>query len=113
MIDLGVPGGPIAVAVDPHGARLAGLRTPDRDGVVGEVLLGCADPRTDPAFRGATVGRFANRIDGGRFVLDGTEHVLTCNEPGVSLHGGTAGFSTTPTSSPGPSSRCPAGAASR
>ncbi|WP_374203682.1 hypothetical protein [Pseudonocardia sp. ICBG601] len=30
------------------------------------MLLGCADPRTDPAFRGATVGRFANRIDGGR-----------------------------------------------
>ncbi|WP_337831361.1 aldose epimerase family protein [Pseudonocardia sp. TMWB2A] len=92
MIDLGGPGGPVAVTVDPHGARLAGLRAPDRDGVVDEVLLGCADPRTDPAFRGATVGRFANRIAGGRFVLDGTEHVLTRNEPGASLHGGSAGF---------------------
>ena len=46
----------------------------------------------DRAFLGATVGRYANRIAGGTFVLDGCRYVLPCNEPGVALHGGTDGF---------------------
>lgn len=41
---------------------------------------------------GLTVGRFANRIGGGRFVLDGVEHRLATNEGDNTLHGGPDGF---------------------
>ncbi|HMQ37264.1 MAG TPA: aldose epimerase family protein [Micropruina sp.] len=41
---------------------------------------------------GLTIGRFANRIGGGRFTLDGTEYRLATNEGGNTLHGGPDGF---------------------
>ncbi|MFT4215756.1 MAG: aldose epimerase family protein [Micropruina sp.] len=41
---------------------------------------------------GLTIGRFANRIGGGRFTLDGIEHRLVVNENGNTLHGGPDGF---------------------
>jgi aldose 1-epimerase len=45
-------------------------------------------------FFGATIGRYANRIAGGRFTLDGEQHVLDTNENGTTLHGGSGGFDT-------------------
>jgi len=45
----------------------------------------------DTAFVGAVVGRFANRIARGRFMIDGQLHQLTRNENGNHLHGGTKG----------------------
>jgi galactose mutarotase-like enzyme len=51
-----------------------------------------ADYTADADYLGATVGRYANRIAGGTFVLDGQRHHLPCNEPGATLHGGSAGF---------------------
>ncbi|NND85217.1 MAG: galactose mutarotase [Acidimicrobiia bacterium] len=48
--------------------------------------------RTDPQYFGALVGRFANRIDGGRFVLDGEEVRVGINRPPHHLHGGVSGF---------------------
>ena len=41
---------------------------------------------------GLTIGRFANRIGGGRFTVDGTEYRLAVNENGNTLHGGPDGF---------------------
>lgn len=41
---------------------------------------------------GATIGRFANRINYGKFTLDGVEHQLNCNEGSHHLHGGPCGF---------------------
>lgn len=84
----------LTVGVVPHGARLARLVAPDRDGTPGEVVLGLAEDAYagDRAYLGATVGRFANRIAGGRFVLDGREHVVACNEPSAALHGGPVGL---------------------
>jgi aldose 1-epimerase len=92
MIELRSP--ELAAAVVPHGARLARLSAPDRDGRPGEVVVGLAEPdyKADTAFLGATVGRYANRIAGGTFVLDGRRYVLPRNEPGATLHGGPAGF---------------------
>jgi aldose 1-epimerase len=46
----------------------------------------------DPAHLGAVTGRFANRIKGGRFTLDGREFVLPQNNSGNTLHGGPVGF---------------------
>jgi aldose 1-epimerase len=59
------------------------------------VVLGHADPWTyvvDGGYLGATIGRFGNRLAGGRFTLDGVEHVVTTNEGTTALHGGLDGF---------------------
>ncbi len=64
------------------------------DGVAHPLVLGLntmADYEARSPFFGAIAGRFANRIAGGRFMLDGLEHALPCNERGVNhLHGGAA-----------------------
>ena len=78
------------------GATVARLRMPSGDGLV-DVALGLPDAAgyaapTNP-YLGATVGRYANRIGGARFVLDGVEHRLTANEGPNCLHGGVDGFS--------------------
>jgi aldose 1-epimerase len=52
-----------------------------------------ADYRTNPGYLGASVGRFANRIDHARFRLDGTDYELVANVPPNQLHGGPVGFS--------------------
>lgn len=65
-------------------------------GIDREVLLGCAnlaDFMTQTAFLGATVGRYANRIDRARFSYDGREYQLVPTKCGNQLHGGPDGFS--------------------
>lgn len=77
------------------GAALQSLCLPDRDGEVDDIVLGHDDLQgylDHRGFFGATVGRVANRIAGGRFTLDGREVVLPRNEPGATLHGGPEGF---------------------
>jgi aldose 1-epimerase len=73
---------------------LARLISPDRDGRPGEVVVGLAEPdyKSDTAYLGATVGRYANRIADGTFVLDGRRYHLPRNELMATLHGGPAGF---------------------
>lgn len=66
------------------------------DGEVREVLLRAGDMKGhqfQSAYLGATVGRYANRIAGGKFAVDGVEYVLAANQSGNCLHGGTNGFS--------------------
>ena len=75
------------------GARLVGLDAPDRHGVSADIVLGhdgVEDYRN--SYFGATCGRYANRIAGGRFALDGTEVQLDQNEGANHLHGGRLGF---------------------
>ena len=78
-----------------YGASLVSVKTPDRDGKIADVVFGYDDLNgyeQDKAYIGATVGRFANRIAGGEFVLDGaTFHIPKNNGPNT-LHGGTVGF---------------------
>ena len=91
--DLGGRGG-IEAAVISYGARLASLTVPGPRGRV-QVLLGCADMagwEVDRAYLGAIVGRFAGRIEGARFALDGVEYRLTANDGAACLHGGSPGF---------------------
>ena len=78
------------------GATLHRLEVPDRHGRAENVVLGYADledyRRQPPRYYGAVAGRYANRIAGGRFALDGETFQLTTNENGNSLHSGPDGF---------------------
>jgi aldose 1-epimerase len=79
-----------------YGARLTSLRVPDRAGEFANVVLGyasLAEYLADDASYGAIVGRYANRIAGGRFAIDGTVHRLALNNGPNSIHGGLQGFS--------------------
>jgi aldose 1-epimerase len=87
--------GALSARILPLGATLQALAVPDRDGVPGDVVLGYDDAqsyRDHPAWFGVTVGRYANRIAGGRFTLDGRDHVLETNNGPNHLHGGSDGF---------------------
>jgi aldose 1-epimerase len=78
-----------------YGGTVISLEVPDRAGQLGDVVLGFDDLAGYLAGRGylgAVIGRYANRIAGARFVLDGTLHRLTANEGHNQLHGGSAGF---------------------
>lgn len=77
------------------GGIIRRLTAPDRDGQFEDVVLGF-DTENDylgghPYF-GALIGRFGNRIAGGRFSLDGSDYVLGCNDGANHLHGGHRGF---------------------
>jgi aldose 1-epimerase len=77
------------------GATLQAFSGPDRSGHIADVTLGYDDAAsyvTHPNYWGQTIGRYANRIAGGRFILDGKTYQLTLNDKTNSLHGGTVGF---------------------
>jgi aldose 1-epimerase len=77
------------------GAAIVGIGVPDRDEKIADVALGYGDFRdyfNDAGALGKTVGRFANRIAGGRFTLNGVEYKLARNNGKNHLHGGPKGF---------------------
>jgi aldose 1-epimerase len=83
--------GGIRAAVTDFGAALVALHHPDGTNVV----LGFNDVagyQADSQFLGVIVGRYANRIARGRFVLDGQVWTLPCNDGTNHLHGGPDGF---------------------
>jgi aldose 1-epimerase len=87
--------GDLSLAVITWGAVVQALGVPDRDGHVADVVLGYDTfdgYAQDTANLGAVVGRFANRIAGGRFTLDGVDYQIPCNDQGNALHGGPEGF---------------------
>lgn len=78
-----------------YGATLTELWVPDKNGKLGDVVLGYDSLEgylTRHPYFGSTVGRVANRIARGRFMLDGTEYVLATNNGPNALHGGLKGF---------------------
>jgi aldose 1-epimerase len=77
------------------GATLTELWMPDRNGELGDVVLGFDTMESYEAntpFFGCTVGRVANRIAGAHFELDGLNYRLAANDGANHLHGGRAGF---------------------
>jgi len=83
------------VAISDYGGTLVKLIVPDRDGQMGDVLLGhdsVGEYEAYGAFMGCLVGRYANRIANGRFELDGVEYTLAKNNAPNHLHGGPTGF---------------------
>lgn len=86
----------LSVTTHNLGATLQSIKVPTASGPV-EVLLGyphAEDYVEDPFFMGCTVGRFAGRIDSGRFELGGKTYQLDRNDTdhGHCLHGGSGGF---------------------
>ena len=80
-----------------YGAIVAGLWLPQVHGAGVNVVLGYPkfeDYLHDGCFMGVVAGRYANRIAGASFVLDGQRHVLDDNDGPHCLHGGSAGFGT-------------------
>lgn len=86
----------LRVRVTDYGGRMVSLQAPDRGGTHDHVLLGF--PTVDGYLHksssfGTLLGRYANRIGGGAFTLDGQTHVLSKNSGTATLHGGAEGFS--------------------
>ncbi|MEE1757394.1 aldose epimerase family protein [Streptomyces sp. SP18CS02] len=78
-----------------YGGIVQSLEIPDRRGRYTNVSLGFDDLDDyvgATTFFGALIGRYGNRIAGGRFTLDGTAHQLSVNDGANSLHGGAKGF---------------------
>ncbi|WP_285713863.1 aldose epimerase family protein [Erythrobacter oryzae] len=78
-----------------YGATLQSMIVPNREGTLADVTLGhatLAEYLANTAYFGSSVGRVANRIAGGRFVLDGVAHQAPCNNGPNALHGGPGGF---------------------
>ena len=82
--------GAYSASVLDYGGRIVRFTGPDRDGRTVDVVLGCdslADYEADTVFLGAIVGRVANRIERGRFALDGKTYQLEINNGPNHNHG--------------------------
>ena len=78
-----------------YGAILQSLSVPDRDGKSEDVVLGFSEVgpyETQSPHFGGSIGRYANRIAGAKFTLDGKTYTLAKNNGPNSLHGGAAGY---------------------
>lgn len=87
--------GDIAVKVINYGGIITELWVPDKQGNLGDVVLGfdnLPDYEKKNRYFGAIVGRFANRIHEGKASIFGETHQLTLNRPPNQLHGGVKGF---------------------
>ena len=87
----------LQASITNYGGVLVRLLTPDRDGNLGDVVLGHDQAegyfsRQLSPFFGAIIGRYANRIAQGRFRLDGHTYQLAQNNTPNALHGGEQGF---------------------
>ena len=83
-----------SLTVTPYGCRILRLQMPDRNGVLGDVVLGHAtlEEYLGMDFHGSFVGRYANRIGGAKMKIDGVICALDQNDGRNSLHGGRGGY---------------------
>jgi aldose 1-epimerase len=87
--------GKIEVGIITYGGIVVSIRTPDRNGKLDDVVLGCdtvEQYKTQTAHFGGIIGRYANRIAHGSFQLDGHTYSIPKNDGDNALHGGTRGF---------------------
>lgn len=87
----------LSVAITNYGARIVALLVPDKNGEPTDVVTGFDSLQNylqaDEDYQGAIVGRYANRIAKGHFMLDGKKYTLATNNAPNHLHGGLKGFS--------------------
>ena len=85
----------IIVKISNYGGIITSIRVPDRKGKSGDIVLGYDSLNgylAQSPYFGAMVGRYANRIAKGTFILDGKQYKLAVNNGNNSLHGGIKGF---------------------
>ncbi len=88
--------GDICAAITNYGGRIVSLMVPDKNGALGDIVLGFSSIdgylNAHEVFHGALIGRVGNRIAKGKFTLNGEEYTLPINNPPNHLHGGPDGF---------------------
>jgi aldose 1-epimerase len=87
--------GKVEVRIITYGGIIVSLRTPDRNGKLDDVVLGCDSVEkyvAQTAHFGGIIGRYANRIAHGSFQLDGHTYSIPKNDGDNALHGGIRGF---------------------
>jgi len=85
----------MSVKIATYGGIITSLKVPDRNGNIDDVVLGyetLAQYLAVSPYFGCIVGRFANRMAQGKFMLDGMEYRLPKNDGGHHSRGGTKGF---------------------
>ncbi|MCL2697509.1 MAG: galactose mutarotase [Oscillospiraceae bacterium] len=85
----------LSVRLTNFGAAIVGIDAPDKNGELSDIVLGYDNLDgyvRGKSFQGAVVGRYANRIGGAVFKLNGQEYRLTKNDGDNCLHGGSYGF---------------------
>ena len=85
------------VCITNFGGRIVSIAVPDRDGNYRDVVHGFDTiteyfPENNDSNFGATIGRYANRVGGAKFTLDGKEYILPKNNGENCLHGGPTGW---------------------
>lgn len=83
------------VGIINYGGIVTSIKVPDRDGKIGDVVLGFDNIdgfAKNPPYFGAIIGRYGNRIGQAQFTLDGKTYKLFANNNGNTLHGGMKGF---------------------
>lgn len=90
----------VRIKISNYGGIISDIKTPDKNGKLSNICLGFGNfsdyfsdvyVKANPYF-GAIIGRYANRIAGGSFAIDGLSYSLSKNETGNTLHGGQEGF---------------------
>lgn len=86
----------MTAAVTNYGGRIVGLWVPDRNGKMTDVVVGMGSVQgyidATERYFGAAIGRYGNRIAGGKFSIDGQQYTLFKNNGPNTLHGGKKGF---------------------
>jgi len=85
----------LTVQLTNYGARVVSVLTPDKNGTMADIALGYSDIKSylkDPMYLGCIVGRYANRIDNAKFILNDKEYNLYKNDGVNTLHGGKEGL---------------------
>jgi aldose 1-epimerase len=85
----------VKVKLTNYGGTITELWVPDNKGTTGDIVLGfdsLKEYETTSPYFGCIVGRYANRIAHGKFMLDNVEYQLATNNNGNHLHGGIKGF---------------------
>jgi len=91
--------GAIEARIITYGGIVQSLKVPDKNGKVADVVLGfdsidgyASGAKPNAPFFGAIIGRYGNRVAGGKFNLDGKTYDIPKIEPKNALHGGAKGF---------------------
>src|SRR5476651_451105 len=85
----------VQVQISNYGGKVTSWKTPDKDGKMGNIVLGFGSATKYTAkvpYFGALIGRYGNRIAKGKFTLDGKTYTLATNDHTNHLHGGVKGF---------------------